>query len=375
MIKNRSQALDVFRGLTVALMILVNNPGTWSSVYPPFLHAPWHGLTPTDLVFPFFLFAVGNALSLVTLDLKKVLKRTVVIFMIGLILNWLPLFTWVGNDLVFKSWTWINADGVEVGLRVMGVLQRIALAYGFAAIFAYFFKRRTLIISLGLLALYWGLCVAFGTGDIYNLEGWFGTGIDRFIFGATHLYQGEGVAFDPEGLMSTLPAISQVLLGFWIGEKLKALPVQMVLKHFFLTGILFIGTALIWNLVHPINKKIWTGSYVLITTGLAVMILGLLVQLLDVKKAKIIGVSFCEAFGKNPLFIFVLSGFIPKVSTLIRIAFEDKFITPLQWFYQNVCALFPGRTENGSLLYAVILLSLYGLLAMWMNKKRIYIRV
>lgn len=375
MIKIRSQALDVFRGLTVALMILVNNPGSWSFVYAPFLHAPWHGLTPTDLVFPFFLFAVGNALSLVKLDLKKALKRTIVIFIIGLILNWLPLFTWVGNDLVFKSWTWINADGVEVGLRVMGVLQRIALAYGFAAVFCYFFKRQALIISLALLVLYWGLCVSFGTGDIYSLEGWFGTGVDRFIFGATHLYQGEGVAFDPEGLMSTIPSIAQVMLGFWVGQKLKEFPVQRVLQYFSGLGFMFIAASLIWQMVHPINKKIWTGSYVLITTGMAMMILGILVQFLDVKKNQSKVWSFFEAFGKNPLFIFVLSGFIPKMMTLIRIPDGEKFLTPLQWFYQNVCAKFPGGPENGSLLYALLLLGFYGLIAIGLDRKKIYIRV
>ena len=375
MIKTRSQALDVFRGLTVALMILVNNPGSLSFIYPPFEHAAWQGLTPTDLVFPFFLFAVGNALSLVTLDLKKVLKRTLIIFVIGLCLNWLPLFTWVGNDLVFKSWTWLNAEGVEVGLRVMGVLQRIALAYGAAAVICYYFKRHTLIISLALLGLYWGLCVGFGSGDIYSIEGFFGTTVDRLVFGYSHLYQGEGVAFDPEGLMSTIPSISQVLLGFWVGQKLKEFPKHRVLQYFSGLGFMFIAVSVIWHLVHPINKKIWTGSYVLITTGMAMMILGVLVQFLDVKQTKNKSWSFFEAFGKNPLFIFVLSGFIPKMMSLIRIPDGEKFLTPLQWFYQNVCAHFPGAPENGSLLYAILLVAFYGSIAIWLDHKKVYIRV
>ncbi len=181
MIKTRSRALDVFRGFTVALMILVNNPGSWSFIYPPFEHAPWHGLTPTDLVFPFFLFAVGNALSLVSPDLMKSAKRTALIFLIGLFLNWFPLFTWVGNDFVFKSWTWVNAEGLEVGLRILGVLQRIALAYGLAALFCSLFKKHILLVSVLLLAFYWVLCISFGVGDIYSLEGWFGTKIDKLI--------------------------------------------------------------------------------------------------------------------------------------------------------------------------------------------------
>lgn len=375
MTKIRSRALDVFRGLTVALMILVNNPGTWSSIYPPFQHAPWHGLTPTDLVFPFFLFAVGNALSLVTTDMKKIVKRTFLIFIIGLFLNWAPVFTWVGDALVFKSWTWVNAEGVEVGLRILGVLQRIALAYGFASLVCLFFKRHALLISFALLGLYWGLCVYFGTGDVYSLEGWFGTPIDRLILGSVHLYQGEGVAFDPEGLMSTIPSIAQVLLGFWVGEKLKEFSKAMVFRNFCLTGSGLILVSILWNFIHPINKKIWTGSYVLVTTGLAVILLASLVQILDVNKQTAKWAGIFEAFGKNPLFIFVLSGLLPKFFGLIRIPNGDKFLTPFQWFFENVCAHFPGRPENGSLLYALILVSFYGMIAGWMDWKKVYVRV
>ena len=375
MIKIRSRALDVFRGLTVALMILVNNPGSWGSVYPPFLHAPWHGLTPTDLVFPFFLFAVGNALSLVSPDLKKSLKRTILIFLIGLGLNWVPMFTWVGDDLIFKSWTWINTEGAEVGLRIMGVLQRIALAYGFASVFCFFFKRQVFLVSVLLLILYWGLCAWLGTGDVYSIEGWFGTSLDRMIFGSLHLYQGEGVAFDPEGLMSTIPSISQVLLGFWAGEKLKSFGSEKILKNFSGTGSLLILAGVIWDFIHPINKKIWTGSYVLVTTGLALILLGFLVEALDVKKQKLKWAGFFEAFGKNPLFIFVMSALIPKTLGLIRIPAGEKFLTPFQWFYENVCALFPGPPENGSLLYALILVGGYGVLVWWMDKRKIYVRV
>lgn len=375
MIKTRSTALDVFRGLTVALMILVNNPGSWTSVYPPFLHAPWHGLTPTDLVFPFFLFAVGNALSLVSPDLKKSLKRTVLIFLIGLGLNWAPLFTWVENDLVFKSWAWVNAEGVEVGLRVMGVLQRIALAYGFAAVLCYFFKRQVFAVSVLLLLLYWGLCAWLGTGDVYSIEGWFGTVVDRSIFGSVHLYQGEGAAFDPEGLMSTLPSIAQVMLGFWAGEKLKSFASEKILKNFSGMGSLLILAGVIWHFVHPINKKIWTGSYVLVSTGLALILLGFLVEALDVKKQKAKWVGVFEAFGKNPLFIFVMSALIPKTLGLIRIPHGDKFLTPFQWFYEHVCALFPGPPQNGSLLYALILVGFYGAIAQWMDRRKIYVRV
>jgi predicted acyltransferase len=375
---NRSLALDVFRGLTVALMILVNNPGTWSHVYAPFAHAKWHGLTPTDLVFPFFLFAVGNALALVMPRLREsgeygsiVFKRTLIIFTIGFFMNWFPGFVWIGDSLIFKSWTWINAEGVLVGLRILGVLQRIALAYGLSALILYFFEKKSIAISIFILLVYWFLCYSLGTGDVYSLDGWFGTGIDRKILGEVHLYQGEGVAFDPEGFMSTVPSISQVLLGYWAGKTL----LEKNLKQLIVAGLGMLILGCCWHYIHPINKKIWTGSYVLVTTGLALWLLSAVYWLLDVKKISNKATAFFEAYGKNPLFIYILSLFVPKTFSLVRIPQDDKFLTPLQWFYENVCAFFPGDPKNGSLLYSVILVGLYGIVAICLNKKKIYFKV
>jgi len=144
----RYHSLDVFRGATVALMIMVNNPGSWEHIYAPLNHAPWHGCTPTDLVFPFFLFAVGNAMAFVmprmeqagtAYFLKKVFKRTLLIFLIGLFLNWSPFLMWQNDTIVFKSWEWTDAEGIQHGIRILGVLQRIALAYCFASMIVYFF--------------------------------------------------------------------------------------------------------------------------------------------------------------------------------------------------------------------------------------------
>lgn len=382
---SRSLALDVFRGLTVALMILVNNPGTWSHIYDPLEHAPWHGLTPTDLVFPFFLFAVGNAQSLVLpriwetntkkYFLKKVWKRTLFIFLIGLFLNWYPFFTWIGDELKFKSWTWVNAEGFETGIRIMGVLQRIALAYGISAVLEYLFPKKVLTVSLILLGVYWGLCLLFGGADPFSLEGFFGTAFDRSVLGTAHVYLGEGVPFDPEGLMSTLPAVAQVMLGYWVGRILVAFNPRRTMKALLKRGTNLLLLGLLISPLIPLNKKIWTSSYVLVTTGLAILILALLVYLFDRKNLRPRFMKFFEAFGKNPLFIFVLSGLVPKTMSLIRIPQGEKFLTPLQWFYETVCSKFPGPPENGSLLYAVILVSLYGALAIWMDKKKIYLKV
>src|SRR5690606_23801675 len=207
---------------TVALMILVNNPGTWAHMFTPLKHAAWHGCTPTDLVFPFFLFAVGNAMAFVMPKLqdagqavfwRKVIKRTLLISVIGVFLNWWPFVQWVGNELQFRAW--VASDNVERGVRIFGVLQRIAVSYFCASILVYFFKPKSLIYVAGLILFgYSGLCALLGQGAPYSLAGWFGTAIDKQVLGVAHMYKGEGVRFDPEGLMSTMPAIVQVVFGY-----------------------------------------------------------------------------------------------------------------------------------------------------------------
>jgi predicted acyltransferase len=202
--QQRYYSLDVFRGTTVALMILVNNPGSWGHIFSPLEHANWHGCTPTDLVFPFFLFAVGNAMSFVMPKLalgtaadfwKKVIKRTLLIFAIGLLLNWSPFVKWSDNHLIFKVWE---------NVRILGVLQRIALCYFFASVIVYYGKSRmALFIGMMILVIYWVLNIVFGAaGHPYSLSGYFGNAIDQNILGVSHIYKGEGVPFDPEGLVS-----------------------------------------------------------------------------------------------------------------------------------------------------------------------------
>jgi predicted acyltransferase len=202
-LKERFYSLDVFRGATVCLMILVNNPGTWSHIYDPLEHAPWHGLTPTDLVFPFFLFAVGNAMAFVmprleaagdALFWKKVIKRTLLIFLIGLFLNWWPFFKWEDGSIIFRSW--VDAKNTESGVRIMGVLQRIALCYFFASVIVYYLKaQKAFYTGLIFLLLYWLMCIIFNPADPYSLKGWFGTDIDKSILGVAHIYKGEGMPY------------------------------------------------------------------------------------------------------------------------------------------------------------------------------------
>jgi predicted acyltransferase len=375
-LNQRFYSLDVFRGATVCLMILVNNPGSWAHIYAPLKHAPWHGLTPTDLVFPFFLFAVGNALSFVMPKLetagpatfwKKVLKRTALIFLIGLFLNWWPFVK--ADDYSFK---------VFENIRIMGVLQRIALAYFFAAVIAYYFKGvKSFYMAMLLLLGYWALCLVGNPADPYSLEGWFGTAIDKAILGVTHLYKGEGKPFDPEGLMSTMPAISQVLLGYLVGSHIKEKgstkeSVPFMLNGLFIAAIALLVTGFCWDMVMPINKKIWTSSYVVYTTGLAILTLATMIYFIEIKGVQSKICSFFDVFGKNALFVFALSAFLPKGLALHKI---EKGVTPWNWLYKKVLIHVPGLPENGSLLYAICIITVMWFICWVLDLKRIYIKV
>ena len=381
----RFYSLDVFRGATVALMILVNNPGNWSHIFAPLGHASWHGSTPTDLVFPFFLFAVGNAMAFVMPKLeaagenvfwKKVITRTILIFLIGLFLNWFPFIKYndAGN---------ITGKPFET-LRIFGVLQRIALSYFFASVLVHYLKARgAFVASAFILLFYWFLCVAANPSDPYSITGWFGTNIDKNILGEKHMYHGEGIAFDPEGLMSTFAAIVQVVLGYLAGNYI----VQKGKTHQMLNGLFVAGCVLIfagfcWDMVFPINKKIWTSSYTIYTTGLALLILSVLIYLIEFKNTKGAWSKFFDVFGKNALFIFAMSAIIPRLMGLIRISngFTDegkpKFLSPFSWFYEHLCKpIFPSLPNIGSLIYALCFITMMWGLAWLLDRKKIYIRV
>ena len=409
----RFYSLDVFRGATVALMILVNNPGTWSHIYSPLEHAAWHGLTPTDLVFPFFLFAVGNAMAFVMPKLeaggdalfwKKVLKRTLLIFLIGLFLNWSPFVMWNNDHLVLKGWTWFDSEGNKHGVRILGVLQRIALCYFFASVLVYYLKPRgAFYAGLLLLLLYWMLCYIVNPADPYSLQGWFGTAIDKKILGETHMYKGEGIFFDPEGIMSTIPAIVQVVFGYLVGDYIQKENQQAppaghppesdppsaggqgknfeMVSGLFVIGVALLVTGFCWDMVFPINKKIWTSSYTIYTSGLAIITLATMIYMIEIKNARGWLSRFFDVFGKNPLFIFVLSGFLPRILALIRIPDsvdengKQLYTNPFGWFYENVCKPIPGNPEIGSLVYAICMIIFFWAICYWLDRRKIYIKV
>ncbi|MHA4808289.1 acyltransferase family protein [Flavitalea flava] len=394
--RQRFYSLDVFRGATVALMILVNNPGNWSYIYAPLEHAPWHGCTPTDLVFPFFLFAVGNAMAFVlprleaagdAAFLKKVITRTLLIFFIGLFLNWFPFIKWSGGHLVFKAWT-DPADPSHpladpTGIRILGVLQRIALAYCLANLILYYTKIRGAFVSGAVILLgYWVSCSLLGNpADPFSLHGYFGTNLDKAVLGVAHMYKGEGVAFDPEGLASTLPAVVQVIFGYLVGHTIlqKGKTYEMI-SGLFVTGCVLVFAGFCWDTVFPVNKKIWSSSFVVYTTGLAILVLSVLLYLIEMKGRKGFLTRFFDVFGKNALFIFMVSGILPRIYGLFRIADgtdaqgANVYKGLKEWMYDHLFSPAFGLM-NGSLAYAIFNILLFWVLCYVLDKKKIYIKV
>jgi predicted acyltransferase len=294
----RYLALDALRGLTIALMILVNTPGSWSHVYAPLLHADWHGCTPTDLVFPFFLFIIGSAMyfSFQKIDFKfsleqanKVIKRGMIMFIIGLLLNAYPFIP------------------LE-DLRILGVLQRIGLAYIMAGLIVLLFKRKgILIISIALLVGYWLLLLSSGAGTAFTLEGNIVRQFDLFILGGEHIYSGKGVAFDPEGLLSTFPAVVNMLIGFEITRFITTRKnKEECVKQLTFIGACLLLIAMLWGTLLPINKSLWTSSFVLFSSGIACITLAVFIYIIDIKNIDK-PVSPLLVYGTNPLFIYVLS--------------------------------------------------------------------
>ena len=387
----RFQSLDAFRGATVAFMILVNNAGNWDFIYTPLEHAGWHGCTPTDLVFPFFLFAVGNSMAFVmpkleaagqSVFLRKVFSRSLIIFGIGLFMNWFPFFRWNEEHLQFRNW--VDPVHPDHGVRILGVLQRIALCYLFASLIIYYFRIRGAFVASAILLLgYWALCFSLGNPQApYSLSGYFGTAVDKSILGEAHLYRGEHVAFDPEGLASTLPAIVQVIFGYFTGHYIAQKgKTHEMLSRLLVTGCVLVFLGYCWDMVFPINKKIWTSSFVVYTSGLAMLVLGVTMDLVEFRDKQGFFLRSFTAFGKNPLFIYFLSGFIPRLLGLIRwregIGEDGKpaYTTPLPWFYEYVCRPVSDNLKNGSLLYALCVVTFFWLIALWMDRRKIYIRV
>lgn len=372
-LSNRYLALDVLRGMTIAFMIIVNTAGDWSNLYAPLAHAKWHGFTPTDLVFPTFLFVVGNAMSFSMKKLqdmstsnffKKVGKRAFMIFLIGWLLNAFPFYELSENG----KFSFISLSEV----RLFGVLQRIALSYFFAAIVLYVGGIRLgWIFSAISLFGYWAIMYIFGdSSDPYGLTGNAAIQLDLAWIGAERMYGGEGIPFDPEGILSTLPAIVNVIAGYIVGRLIQKLGNSMeTIKKLLIGGAVLIVAAYAWDLVFPINKKIWTSSYVLLTVGIDMLILAVLVYIIELKKVNN-WTYFFEVFGRNPLILYVASGLVITLFGMIPIG----DMTLRSTIYQNLYTSWLSP-KNASFFFAFSYMLLIWVMGLWMDKNRIYIKV
>jgi len=378
--KQRILSVDIFRGLTIAFMILVNNPGTWSRIYPPLEHAAWHGITPTDLIFPFFLFIVGTSIvlaynkkrSYVNHHLyKKIIIRSLKIILIGL---FLAGFTY--HFPFFKNLS---------ELRLPGVLQRIGIVFLITASFFVAVKnwKWYLLVLVLLLGGYWyamtHVSIDGKPPQLTKSEN-LASVIDRKVLGEKHMwkhYEENGYVqgdYDPEGLFSTLPAIGTTILGIFLGLILidrRFSPYAKVILFVFIGLLLFI-LGLLWNESFPLNKRLWTSSYVLYTGGLAFLVFALVYLIVDIFNKQ----KWADVFkylGMNAIAIFTLSGFIEKSFYLLHFPGSKRRIH--SWLYHNLFVNPLGNSELTSMLYAISIVLFYIFVAWWLYRKKIFIKV
>lgn len=356
----RNIALDVLRGLAVALMILVNTPGSWSHVYPPLRHAAWHGMTPTDLVFPLFLFIVGAAMAF-SLPRDRppsastvfgLIRRSLILIGLGLLLNAYPF-----------------AVALE-HLRLPGVLQRIGVCFLLAGLMLLYLRGwRLWLVAFGLLLGWWVVMLVPAAELAWTLEHNMARRWDLALLGESHLWQGAGLAFDPEGLLSTVPAVVSVLIGHAVAAEWRmAAGSPACGRRLAAAALTMILLGLLWSPWMPINKSLWTGSFMLISSGLAVLCLLLIDRLLRVEQLLKLATPL-RAYGQNPLLLYVLSWLVAASYPLLRIGELD-----LQgWLFLRLATVMPA--ELASLSFALAHVLMFGLLAMYLLRRRIVVRI
>lgn len=363
----RLLSLDAFRGLTIASMVLVNNPGSWAYVYAPLAHAEWHGWTPTDLIFPYFLFIVGVAMPFSfrrrlaggaeRLNLfAHVARRSLILIAIGLAMRAIP-------DFDFGE------------MRLYGVLQRIGLVYFAAAgLYLWASARGLAITTAALLLGYWAVMMlvpvpGVGAGDL-SPDGNLAAHIDRILMPG-RLWSG---SWDPEGLLSTFPAIATCLLGIFCGERLHSgRPGRQLAREMWAAGTAMVALGLAWDLLFPINKNLWTSSYVVFTAGTALLVLGTMYWILDVRRWRGAWSAPLVACGMNSIAIFVASGMAAKTMARINVAGAEGS-SLYDWIFRNGFQSWAGD-YNGSLALALAQVAFWLAVAWLLHRRRIYIKI
>jgi len=386
----RLLALDILRGITIAGMILVNNPGSWGHIYAPLEHASWNGLTPTDLVFPFFMFIMGVStyFSLRKYDFKlswpaaiKILRRTVVIFLIGIFIAWFSktMYGTLANNMP----VWDAATQFD-SLRILGVMPRLALCYGIGSLIAITVRRRGLPWVVGGMLVVYAIILLLGRGFEFSEQNVIAV-VDRAVLGVDHMYSdtinGVTLKFDPEGLLSTLPSIAHMLIGFLVGSIIVSIKDNTVrINKIFIIGTIltFVGFLLSYGM--PINKKIWSPTFVLTTCGLAASFLGLLIWIIDIKGYRR-WCRFFESFGINPLFMYVLGSLLSIVLGAVRFGYTGQgsvngVISIKGWIYEAVLIPMTNYNETlASLLFALMFVGVVWLFGYYLYKNKIYIKI
>lgn len=377
--KQRMLALDILRGITIAGMILVNNPGSWSNMYAPLAHAPWHGLTPTDLIFPFFMFIMGIStfISLRKFEFRlslplfiKIIRRTVVIFAIGLAIAWFSKLCYgmAGGKSFLEA-----ANSFDT-LRILGVMPRLALCYGFASLIVLALRCKHILWVVAILLIGYGVILLCGNGLVFSEDNIISI-IDRAVLGVDHMYKdtvdGVRLALDPEGLLSTIPSIAHVLIGFWAGMKMMEVKdINMRVNRLFIIGAILMFIGFLFDYAIPINKKLWTPTFAIVTCGLASTLLALLIWIIDIKGYKK-WCRFFEAFGINPLFMYVLGGVLGILFATIKIGG-----TSIKTFiYNDFLLSMLGDATLASCLYAIIFIVINWCIGYILYKNKIYIKI
>lgn len=423
MTKERLISLDVFRGFTILLMTIVNNPGSWASIYPPLEHAEWNGCTPTDLVFPFFIFIMGTAVSFAmpvkTFDgatFNKILIRSLRIFCLGLFLNFfskielfglegIPLllsrlvitmgvsYALLGNfSLKIKTYLTLSVfvillflaySGIEAyqEVRIPGVLQRIGIVYFFVALLYLKTTQKTqFLTALGLLLVYWGLMALVPVPGIGAANFEKGTNLASWLDGVLlkgHMWS-FSITWDPEGILSTMPAIATGITGLLIGQLInRPLPKLEIVKKMAMAGIMITVLGALWSLVFPINKSLWTSSYVLYTSGLAILCLAFLYYVIEIANYK----KWTKLFiiwGVNPMIVFFFSGIIPRVFRMIEIKNPEipaEQINLQDYFYNFCIVPFFNNPKSASLAFALVYVILWSFILWIFYKNKLIFKV